>query len=55
MAMSSLLENVRFHPGEEKNDPEFKPGLGRSWADVYVNDAPLELLHRAPGASTGRV
>ena len=33
-----LLENVRFHPGEEKNDPEFAKALAEL-ADVYVNDA----------------
>lgn len=33
-----LLENLRFHPGEEKGDPEFAKYLA-SLADVYVNDA----------------
>ncbi|MDX2257306.1 MAG: phosphoglycerate kinase [Hyphomicrobiaceae bacterium] len=40
-----LLENVRFHPGEEKNDIE----LARDWAglgDLYVNDA-FSVSHRA--------
>jgi len=34
----ALLENLRFHPGEEKNDEEFARQL-RELADVYVNDA----------------
>ena len=33
-----LLENLRFHPGEEKNDPEFCKSLSEL-ADIYVNDA----------------
>lgn len=33
-----LLENLRFHPGEEKNDPEFAKKLA-SYGDLYVNDA----------------
>ncbi|MDY6821547.1 MAG: phosphoglycerate kinase, partial [Deferribacterota bacterium] len=33
-----LLENLRFHKGEEKNDPEFVNALSR-FVDVYVNDA----------------
>ena len=33
-----LLENVRFHSEEEKNDPEFSRALA-SFAEVYVNDA----------------
>ncbi|MFW6081231.1 MAG: phosphoglycerate kinase [Desulfosalsimonas sp.] len=40
-----LLENLRFHPGEEKNDPEFASELA-SLADVYVNDA-FAVSHRA--------
>ena len=40
-----LLENVRFHPGEEANDPEFARALA-ALGDVYVNDA-FSTAHRA--------
>lgn len=40
-----LLENLRFNPGEEKNDPEFAKRLA-SLCDVYVNDA-FSAAHRA--------
>src|SRR5438477_7025716 len=40
-----LLENVRFHPEEEENDPEFSKQLA-SLCDVYVNDA-FGSAHRA--------
>ncbi|HSC19885.1 MAG TPA: phosphoglycerate kinase [Rhizomicrobium sp.] len=40
-----LLENTRFHPGEEANDPEFAKQLA-SLGDIYVNDA-FSAAHRA--------
>ena len=40
-----LLENVRFHPGEEKNDPAFAQRLA-DLGDVYCNDA-FSAAHRA--------
>lgn len=40
-----LLENLRFHPGETQNDPEFARLLSR-WAEVYVCDA-FGSVHRA--------
>src|SRR5882757_2959868 len=40
-----LLENVRFHPGEEANDPEFADALAAN-GDLYVNDA-FSAAHRA--------
>ncbi|MCA0922923.1 phosphoglycerate kinase [Pseudooceanicola nanhaiensis] len=40
-----LLENIRFHPGEEKNDPAFAQRLA-GLGDVYVNDA-FSAAHRA--------
>ncbi|NEP80100.1 MAG: phosphoglycerate kinase [Okeania sp. SIO3B3] len=46
-----LLENVRFYPGEEKNDPEFAKQLA-SVADVYVNDA-FGTAHRAHASTEG--
>ncbi|MCL7486896.1 MAG: phosphoglycerate kinase [Desulfobulbaceae bacterium] len=40
-----LLENLRFHEGEQANDPEFARGLA-ALVDVYVNDA-FAVSHRA--------
>jgi phosphoglycerate kinase len=46
-----LLENVRFHPEEEKNDPEFAKQLA-SLAEMYVNDA-FGTAHRAHASTEG--
>ena len=46
-----LLENVRFHKEEEKNDPEFAKQLAAN-ADVYVNDA-FGTAHRAHASTEG--
>ncbi|HET6451957.1 MAG TPA: phosphoglycerate kinase [Spirochaetia bacterium] len=46
-----LLENVRFHPEEEKNDPSFAKQLA-SLGDVYVNDA-FGTAHRAHASTEG--
>jgi phosphoglycerate kinase len=46
-----LLENVRFHKEEEKNDPEFARRLA-SLGDVYVNDA-FGSAHRAHASTEG--
>ena len=46
-----VLENVRFHPEEEKNDPEFAKQLA-SFADIYVNDA-FGTAHRAHASTEG--
>jgi len=48
-----LLENLRFHPEEEANDPEFARQLA-SLADVYVNDA-FGSAHRAHASTAGIV
>lgn len=47
----ALLENVRFHAGEEANDPEFAQQLAAN-ADVYVNDA-FGTAHRAHASTEG--
>jgi phosphoglycerate kinase len=46
-----LLENLRFHPEEEKNDESFSKALG-SLCDVYVNDA-FGAAHRAHASTEG--
>jgi phosphoglycerate kinase len=47
----TLLENVRFHPGEEANDPAFAEALTRL-GDLYVNDA-FGAAHRAHASTAG--
>ena len=46
-----LLENVRFEPGETKNDPELSKKFA-ALADIYVNDA-FGSAHRAHSSTTG--
>lgn len=46
-----MLENLRFHPQEERNDPDFSQQLA-SLADVYVNDA-FAVSHRAHASVDG--
>jgi len=47
----ALLENLRFHPEEEKNNSEFAKSLAKS-ADVFVNDA-FGTAHRAHASTVG--
>jgi phosphoglycerate kinase len=48
-----LLENLRFHPEEEKNDPEFSKQLA-ALCDIYVNDA-FGSAHRAHASTVGMI
>src|SRR5262249_38993900 len=45
------LENTRFHPGEEKNDPAFATELA-AVGDIFVSDA-FSAAHRAPASTEG--
>ena len=47
----AVLENTRFHPGEEKNDPAFAAELAKL-ADLFVNDA-FSAAHRAHASTEG--
>ncbi|NCU30220.1 phosphoglycerate kinase, partial [Candidatus Saccharibacteria bacterium] len=48
----SLLENLRFHPGEENNDPEFAQDLVKSsGADYFVQDG-FGVVHRAHASTS---
>ena len=47
----ALLENVRFHPGEEANDPKFAEALAKL-GELYVNDA-FGAAHRAHASTAG--
>lgn len=47
----AVLENLRFHPGEEGNDPDFAKALAEL-GDLYVNDA-FSAAHRAHASTTG--
>ncbi|MDP9590194.1 UNVERIFIED_ORG: phosphoglycerate kinase [Shinella zoogloeoides] len=46
-----LLENTRFHKGEEKNNPDFTAALAAN-GDIYVNDA-FSAAHRAHSSTEG--
>src|SRR6266852_4750223 len=48
-----LLENLRYHAEEEKNDPEFSKKLAKL-CDVYVNDA-FGSAHRAHASTVGMI
>ncbi len=47
----AMLENLRFHPGEEANSPGFADALA-SLADIYINDA-FGAAHRAHASTVG--
>ncbi len=47
----ALLENTRFHPGEEANDADFASALAEN-ADLYINDA-FSAAHRAHASTEG--
>jgi phosphoglycerate kinase len=47
----AVLENTRFHPGEEANDPAFATELAKL-ADIFVNDA-FSAAHRAHASTEG--
>ncbi len=49
----AMLENLRFHPGEEENDDTFARQLA-SYCDIYVNDA-FGTAHRAHASTAGMV
>jgi 3-phosphoglycerate kinase len=48
-----MLENLRYHPGEEANDEAFARALA-AYADVYINDA-FGTAHRAHASTVGMV
>lgn len=47
-----LLENLRFHPGEKKNEESFAKALADLGIDVYINDA-FGAVHRSHASTTG--
>ena len=48
----TLMENVRFYEGEEKNDPEFVARIAGGAGDIFVNDA-FSASHRAHASTEG--
>jgi len=46
-----LLENLRFHPGEQRNDAQFAQALAALGAEVYINDA-FGTAHRSHASTT---